>query len=69
MVVFCLEHHLHWWILFFFSLFSVLELVDAAIPAQQLEPIRQTILQVEGVKVWAIDSPCIFHDDRHSHIY
>ncbi|KAL0786447.1 hypothetical protein Bca101_002693 [Brassica carinata] len=29
---------------------SVLELVDAAIPAQQLEPIRQTILQVEGVK-------------------
>jgi divalent metal cation (Fe/Co/Zn/Cd) transporter len=30
---------------------SILELVDAAIPAQQLEPIRQTILQVEGVKV------------------
>ncbi|VVB03658.1 unnamed protein product [Arabis nemorensis] len=29
---------------------SLLELVDAAIPAQQLEPIRQTILQVEGVK-------------------
>ncbi|EFH58393.1 hypothetical protein ARALYDRAFT_322424 [Arabidopsis lyrata subsp. lyrata] len=29
---------------------SILELVDAAIPAQQLEPIRQTILQVEGVK-------------------
>ncbi|CAN8285754.1 unnamed protein product [Cochlearia groenlandica] len=29
---------------------SVLELVDAAIPAQKLEPIRQTILQVEGVK-------------------
>ncbi|XP_024010771.1 metal tolerance protein C1 isoform X2 [Eutrema salsugineum] len=29
---------------------SVLELVDAAIPAQQLEPVRQTILQVEGVK-------------------
>lgn len=49
---------------FFISLFSVLELVDAAIPAQQLEPIRQTILQVEGVKVLAIDSPCRFHDDR-----
>ncbi|WRX11199.1 Cation efflux protein - like 1 [Theobroma cacao] len=30
---------------------SVLELVDAAIPAEQLEPINQTILQVEGVKV------------------
>ncbi|XWS46699.1 hypothetical protein CRYUN_Cryun14cG0090600 [Craigia yunnanensis] len=29
---------------------SVLELVDAAIPAEQLEPINQTILQVEGVK-------------------
>ncbi|XP_010545030.1 PREDICTED: metal tolerance protein C1 [Tarenaya hassleriana] len=29
---------------------SVLELVDAAIPAQQLDPIRQTILRVEGVK-------------------
>ncbi|CAA7044207.1 unnamed protein product [Microthlaspi erraticum] len=29
---------------------SVLELVDAAIPAEKLEPIRQTILQVEGVK-------------------
>ncbi|KAF5731464.1 hypothetical protein HS088_TW18G00142 [Tripterygium wilfordii] len=29
---------------------SVLELVDAAIPAQQLDPIKQTILQVEGVK-------------------
>ncbi|KAK6286189.1 hypothetical protein POUND7_012368 [Theobroma cacao] len=28
----------------------VLELVDAAIPAEQLEPINQTILQVEGVK-------------------
>ncbi|KAK8467850.1 hypothetical protein PHAVU_007G165166 [Phaseolus vulgaris] len=29
---------------------SVLELVDAAIPAQQLDPIKQTILQVDGVK-------------------
>lgn len=33
---------------------SVLELVDAAIPAEKLEPIRQTILQVEGVKVWTV---------------
>lgn len=31
--------------------FSVMELVDAAIPAQHLEPIKQTILQTEGVKV------------------
>ncbi|OAY49561.1 metal tolerance protein C1 isoform X1 [Manihot esculenta] len=29
---------------------SVLELVDAAIPAEHLNPIKQTILQVEGVK-------------------
>ncbi|KAF2298507.1 hypothetical protein GH714_023864 [Hevea brasiliensis] len=29
---------------------SVLELVDAAIPAEHLDPIKQTILQVEGVK-------------------
>ncbi|KAF7804827.1 metal tolerance protein 2 [Senna tora] len=29
---------------------SIMELVDAAIPAQQLDPIRQTIQQVEGVK-------------------
>ncbi|KAL2323625.1 hypothetical protein Fmac_028004 [Flemingia macrophylla] len=29
---------------------SVLELVDAAIPAQHLDPIKQTILQVNGVK-------------------
>ncbi|XP_021906855.1 metal tolerance protein 2 isoform X2 [Carica papaya] len=29
---------------------SILELVDAAIPAQQLDPIRQTISEVEGVK-------------------
>ncbi|GAB4829808.1 Metal tolerance protein C1, variant 3 [Ancistrocladus abbreviatus] len=29
---------------------SVMELVDAAIPQQELEPHRQTILQVEGVK-------------------
>ncbi|RDX63686.1 Metal tolerance protein C1 [Mucuna pruriens] len=29
---------------------SVLELVDAAIPAQHLDPIKQTILQVDGVK-------------------
>lgn len=26
--------------------------MDAAIPAQQLDPIRQTILQVDGVKVY-----------------
>ncbi|CAJ1969087.1 unnamed protein product [Sphenostylis stenocarpa] len=29
---------------------SVLELVDAAVPAQQLDPIKQTIFQVDGVK-------------------
>ncbi|XP_029126928.1 metal tolerance protein 2 isoform X3 [Cajanus cajan] len=29
---------------------SVLELVDAAVPAQHLDPIKQTILQVDGVK-------------------
>ncbi|KAF3436408.1 hypothetical protein FNV43_RR23500 [Rhamnella rubrinervis] len=29
---------------------SVLELVDAAIPSKQLDPVKQTILQVEGVK-------------------
>lgn len=29
---------------------SVLELVDAALPTEQLEPINQTILQVKGVK-------------------
>ncbi|KAJ7972922.1 Metal tolerance-like protein [Quillaja saponaria] len=29
---------------------SILELVDAAIPAQHLDPVKQTILQVEGVK-------------------
>ncbi|TYJ21795.1 hypothetical protein E1A91_A08G086100v1 [Gossypium mustelinum] len=29
---------------------SVLELVDAALPSEQLEPINQTILQVKGVK-------------------
>ncbi|XP_008235017.1 PREDICTED: metal tolerance protein 2 [Prunus mume] len=29
---------------------SVLELVDAAIPAKHLDPIKQTIVQVEGVK-------------------
>ncbi|XP_062143323.1 metal tolerance protein 2 [Alnus glutinosa] len=29
---------------------SVLELVDAAIPAQQLDPIRETILQTDSVK-------------------
>ncbi|GLT42498.1 hypothetical protein SLA2020_164940 [Shorea laevis] len=29
---------------------SILELVDAAIPAQQLDPMKQTILLVEGVK-------------------
>lgn len=31
--------------------FSVMELVDAAIPPQHLEPYKQTILGVEGVKV------------------
>lgn len=35
----------------FGPIFSVLELVDAAIPAEQLEPIKPTILQTEGVKV------------------
>lgn len=39
--------------------------MDAAIPAQQLEPIRQTILQVEGVKVQIVIL-CTFHYDRHS---
>lgn len=29
---------------------SVMELVDAAIPAQHLDPIKQAILQIEGVK-------------------
>ncbi|XP_004136180.1 metal tolerance protein 2 [Cucumis sativus] len=29
---------------------SILELVDAAIPADQIDPFKQTILQVEGVK-------------------
>ncbi|KAK7277719.1 hypothetical protein RJT34_22734 [Clitoria ternatea] len=29
---------------------SILELVDAAIPTQHLDPIKQTILQVDGVK-------------------
>ncbi|KAK9282317.1 hypothetical protein L1049_005231 [Liquidambar formosana] len=29
---------------------SVMELVDAAIPAEHLDPIKQTILQIEGVK-------------------
>lgn len=28
-----------------------MELVDAAIPSKHLDPVRQTILQVEGVKV------------------
>ncbi|XP_048503992.1 metal tolerance protein 2 isoform X2 [Beta vulgaris subsp. vulgaris] len=30
---------------------SIVELVDAAVPQQQLDPHRETILQVEGVKV------------------
>uniref|UniRef100_A0A9I9DB58 Cation efflux protein transmembrane domain-containing protein n=1 Tax=Cucumis melo TaxID=3656 RepID=A0A9I9DB58_CUCME len=30
---------------------SILELVDAAIPADQIDPFKQTILQIEGVKV------------------
>ncbi|RVX20498.1 Metal tolerance protein C1 [Vitis vinifera] len=29
---------------------SVMELVDAAVPVQQLDPIKETILQVDGVK-------------------
>lgn len=33
------------------SNFSILELVDAAVPSQQLEPFKKTILGVEGVKV------------------
>lgn len=36
--------------------FSVLELVDAAIPSQLMEPYRQAILQVEGVKVCQFES-------------
>lgn len=28
-----------------------MELVDAAVPVQQLDPIKETILQVDGVKV------------------
>ena len=35
----------------FGSTFSVLELVDAAIPGEHLDSIKQTILQTEGVKV------------------
>lgn len=31
--------------------YSVLELVDAAVPSQALEPFKHTILGVEGVKV------------------
>ncbi|XP_059659527.1 metal tolerance protein 2 [Cornus florida] len=31
---------------------SVLELVDAAVPSELLDPFKQTILQVEGVKGW-----------------
>ncbi|XP_022770985.1 metal tolerance protein C1-like isoform X2 [Durio zibethinus] len=40
---------------------SVLELVDAAIPAEQLEPINQTILLVEGVKVNPFSSVSAAH--------
>lgn len=41
------------------SLDSVMELVDAAVPVQQLEPIKQTILQVDGVKVsFILNSYC-----------
>lgn len=32
----------------------MLELVDAAIPLKQLDPVKQTILQIEGVKVSSI---------------
>lgn len=35
----------------FFLRSSVLELVDAAIPSKELDPIKQTIFLVEGVKV------------------
>lgn len=35
-----------------FPTFSVMELVDAAIPAEELVRIKQTILNVEGVKVF-----------------
>lgn len=34
-----------------FSYGSVLELVDAAVDPSLLEPIRETILKVDGVKV------------------
>lgn len=37
--------------------FSVMELVDAAIPSQHLEPYKQTILGVEGVKVGTFQIP------------
>ncbi|PON57150.1 Cation efflux protein [Parasponia andersonii] len=38
---------------------SVMELVDAAIPAKQLDPVKQTILQVEGVQEYAIMFSCV----------
>lgn len=49
------------WISMFdcFWYFSVLELVDAAIPLQELDPFRQTIQQVEGVKA---SQPSLLHD-------
>lgn len=49
--------------------FSILELVDAAIPADQIDPVKQTILQVEGVKVIR-SSPLSVNlkDDMKDHI-
>lgn len=43
--------HLPIWCVCVFLRSSVLELVDAAIPSKELDPIKQTILLVEGVKV------------------
>jgi hypothetical protein len=43
--------HLPIWCVCIFLQSSVLELVDAAIPSKELDPIKQTILLVEGVKV------------------
>lgn len=42
---------LTWLTLFVAQTCSIVELVDAAVPQQQLDPHRETILQVEGVKV------------------
>lgn len=37
-------------VLFHVDIFSILELVDAAIPSQHMEPYKHTILGVDGVK-------------------